>query len=185
MLVRCPQCRTRIRLVELPRDARVIRYLCDGCRTIVGLDLKLDEVRSTSSSVDYGSLERRKTVLVADGSEAIREEADRLLSSAGCQVRLASDRRQAMGLLHGTHPDLAVVDLELPDTGGLELLEAIRRDDRIGETPVVMMTRTFNPSLPRALQRRNAQGLVCKPNLTETLVPRTRSLLDGPGDSAG
>ena len=38
MLVRCPQCKTEFRLVDIDPGQRVVKYLCPGCRQIVGID---------------------------------------------------------------------------------------------------------------------------------------------------
>ena len=91
MLVRCPQCGTEFRLVDYAPDERVVKYLCPGCNDIVRIDLEQDEVQSSSSSGHYSTLERRSTVLIADDSPRVREQANELLSEAGYNVLLASD----------------------------------------------------------------------------------------------
>ena len=69
MLVRCPQCRKEFRPVDFTPDRRVVQYLCPGCEQIVGIDLEMDEVATSSSSGSYKTMDRPWTILVADDSQ--------------------------------------------------------------------------------------------------------------------
>lgn len=65
-------------------------------------------------------------VVLADASEKNRKELVRILSRAGYQVLgEAGDSQTALQLIRQTLPDLVVVDLNLPPTGGLELVEKL------------------------------------------------------------
>src|SRR5262245_65281812 len=99
MLVRCPQCKTQFRLVEHDPDDRVVKYLCPGCETIVRIDLSLDEVDSSSSSGSFRSIERKKTILVADDARQILDRAEKVLAGAGYHVLLAGDGEEALDMI--------------------------------------------------------------------------------------
>lgn len=177
MLVRCPECRIEFRLLgEMPRR-RVIRYLCQGCRGIVRLDLELDEVTSSSSSGSYRSIDRSKTVLVADGSEPVLKIAGDLLRRAGYRVLLATDGPMALRKARESHPDLVILDLQTPGLNGFEVLREIRKDSRLAGTPVVVMSRVYRANVLRTLHRERAQGYLYKPGMKDTLVFRTQQLL--------
>ena len=98
MLVRCPKCKTEFRLVDFRPEDRVIRYLCPGCEQIVGIDLELDEVVTSSSSGSYRAMDRPRTVLIADDSSEIQREAERLLVAAGYHVLVAGDGLETLRL---------------------------------------------------------------------------------------
>lgn len=71
-----------------------------------------------------------------------------LCRNQGTMVTVAETAKfalDALGVLAGgsedfVQPDLILLDVELPDSSGLDVLRAIRSDDRLRATPVVMLT---------------------------------------------
>jgi chemosensory pili system protein ChpA (sensor histidine kinase/response regulator) len=179
MLVRCPQCKTEFRLVDYEPDSRVVRYLCPGCEEIVRIDLKLDEVPSSSSPDSYSALDRRKTVLIADDAETVRGLAGTLLNDAGYRVLLAADGVEALELISSEHPDLVVLDLLMPRMTGFEVLRAVRQDERIRETPVMAMSGVYAENVMGFLQELDVLGFLTKGQLRENLVFRAERILAG------
>jgi chemosensory pili system protein ChpA (sensor histidine kinase/response regulator) len=178
MLVRCPRCRSEIRIVATALDERVVKYLCSGCGEIVRIDLELDEVRSSSSSGSYRSLERRRTVLVADDSDAVRRVAGGLLAQAGFHVLTAVDGVDALRVLREEHPDLVVLDLLMPRMTGFDVLRELRQDERVKDTPVLAISGVYKSNVLEFLHEIGAQGFLEKPQLEASLVPRVQALLE-------
>src|SRR5882672_12660034 len=81
MIVRCPQCKTEIRLTGDVPAGKVVPYMCPVCQAIVRIDLELDEVLSSSTSGSYRALRRKRTVLVADDSDEILKQCEALLTT--------------------------------------------------------------------------------------------------------
>jgi CheY-like chemotaxis protein len=183
MLVRCPQCRSEFRLTGYGPAERVVKYLCPGCRTIVRIDLTMDEVRSSSSSGSYRSLERRRTVLVAEDNVRILGVAERLLSEAGYNVLVASDGVEALRVLREEHPDLLVLDLLMPGLTGFDVLREARQDERIKDTPVLAMSGVYRDNVLAFLEQLGARGFLDTEKLEETLVRRVQEILPGAGGS--
>ncbi len=178
MLVRCPQCKTEFRLVEHNPDDRVVKYLCPGCEDIVRIDLELDEIETSSSSGSYRSIDRKKTILVADDARAVLDRAHRVLSGAGYQVLLAGDGEQALQMVREQHPDLVVLDLLMPKLTGFDVLREIRQDERIKDTPVLAMSGVYKDVILGFLQELGAHGFLDKGQIEESLVFRIQSLLE-------
>lgn len=177
MLVRCPQCGTEFRLLEYNLDERVVKYLCPGCENIVRIDLELDEVHSSSSSSSYSTLDRRKTVLVADDDRMILDLAACLLRDAGFNVLLASDGEEALRLIREQHPDLVVLDLLMPRMTGFDVLREVRQDERIKDTPVVALSGVYKDNVVDFLHHLGAKGFLDKGQIREALVFRAQQLL--------
>jgi CheY-like chemotaxis protein len=178
MLVRCPQCKEEIRLVDFTPAERVVKYLCPGCNEIVGIDLEQDEIRSSSSSSRFSSLERPKTVLVADDARTTRTMARLLLGAAGFNVLLAADGGEALETIREKHPDLVVLDLLMPSMTGFDVLREIYRDDRLKATPVIAMSSVYKDNVVEFLQQLGVRGFLDKQHFSETLVFRVRQILD-------
>jgi chemosensory pili system protein ChpA (sensor histidine kinase/response regulator) len=183
MLVRCPQCGTEFRLVDFKPDERVVKYLCPGCNDIVRIDLEQDEVQHSSSSGHYSTIERRKTVLVADDAPKIREQARKLLEEAGYNVLLARDGADALRMVREEHPDLVVLDLLMPGMTGFDVLRAVLDDERLKSTSVLTMSGVYKDNVVEFLQQLGVQGFLDKEQLAQTLVFRVNQALDSKTES--
>lgn len=184
MLVRCPRCRAEFRIVDYTREDRVVKYLCPSCSEIVRIDLAMDEVHSSSSSGSYRSLDRPRTVLVADDTDDVLERAGALLTAAGYQVLQAHDGEEALQTIREEHPDLVVLDLLMPRMTGFDVLRELRQDERIKDTPVLAMSGVYKENILEFLQQIGAQGFLDKQQLDDSLVFRVQALLDHPAAPA-
>jgi CheY-like chemotaxis protein len=178
MIVRCPKCRGENRLVEVPAEQKIVSYLCKCCEQIVRMDLSLDEVKSSSSAVQYSALDRTAKILVADDSPLVLRMATDLLSEAGYAVITAGDGVAALRRAEEEHPDLIVLDLLMPRMTGFDVLREIKRNDRIKETPVLVMSGVYKEDVVGHLWEMGASGFMDKNLIADTLVFRVRSLLE-------
>lgn len=70
-------------------------------------------------------------ILLVDDHAIVRDGLKRLLAtSMACQVREASDGREALAALRKEPADLVILDLNLPGLGGIELLKRIVQSSR-------------------------------------------------------
>lgn len=114
---------------------------------------------------------KRKILLVDDDPVYLTLGSEEL-ESHGYEVREARNGAEALERLHSEAFDIVVSDLEMPVLTGLELLNAIRRDDRVGiaELPFIMITgRGDIESVGRAFDS-GATSFVQKPVNWLTLV---------------
>ena len=81
-----------------------------------------------------------KHILIVEDERPIREMIAFGLKRAGFEVREAEDSRAARSALADQRPDLLLVDWMLPDTSGLELTRALKRDRETRDLPVIMLT---------------------------------------------
>jgi len=79
--------------------------------------------------------------LVIDDSRAMRSILQGILASLDFEVEEASDGRQAVDILTRDHDfDLALVDWNLPEMSGLEVVIEVRKDPRLAGLPLLMVT---------------------------------------------
>jgi two-component system chemotaxis response regulator CheY len=79
--------------------------------------------------------------LVVDDSKAMRMILSRSLRELGFEVAEAPDGKQALAALqNGGAKDLVLIDWNMPEMNGLELVQAVRADPRFAETRLVMVT---------------------------------------------
>jgi CheY-like chemotaxis protein len=85
-------------------------------------------------------LPARPTILVVDDDKDTRDILDKVLSSAGYDVRLATNGREALASVGASPPDLIVLDLNMPEMNGFEVLRELRANTRWTKIPVVVVT---------------------------------------------
>lgn len=79
-----------------------------------------------------------RSFLVADDDEVFRERIARALRARGFEVREASGVADACALASQDSPELALVDLRMPDGSGLEVVRELHRLD--ATTRIVVLT---------------------------------------------
>jgi CheY-like chemotaxis protein len=85
-------------------------------------------------------LSKAPTVLVADDNDDTRQMFQSLLSAKGYRVVEASDGEQAVEIIQHENPGLVLLDLELPRLNGLDVIHRLRKDLRLIEVPLVVIT---------------------------------------------
>jgi two-component system chemotaxis sensor kinase CheA len=84
--------------------------------------------------------ERRRRVLVADDSLTTRTLERSILEAAGYEVQIAADGGEALQVLRGQPIDLVISDVDMPVLDGFALTAEIRRDEKLKQIPVVLVT---------------------------------------------
>jgi two-component system sensor histidine kinase/response regulator len=112
-------------------------------------------------------------VLVADDEPAVLEVLTEVVEDLGHDVLRAHDGREALALARAQQPALVVTDHMMPRLSGVELCRAMRKDERLREVPVILLSAALPP------EAEEASAWLAKPfelDEFESLVKRT---LDG------
>ncbi len=122
------------------------------------------------------------TVLLIDDDQQTRTFLADNLCADGYEPLVAATAREGMTLIESRYPDLAIVDVGLPDYSGLELLQAVRGGDGIASRadpllPVIVLSgRAAELDRLRGF-RSGADDYVAKPFSYEELRARVRAVL--------
>lgn len=79
-------------------------------------------------------------ILVVDDDPIVRTMLHELLGRAAYNVQVAADAHQALQLIYSTPPDLVLLDIQLPDLDGLDVLRRLRETPETRTLPVVLLT---------------------------------------------
>lgn len=122
---------------------------------------------------------KRLKILIADDHELIREGLKaRLEKQEGWQVcGEAVNGRQAVELARTLMPDVAVLDISMPELNGIEATRQIRRD--CPKTEVLILTMQESEGLVRDVLAAGARGFVLKTDTTRLLVFAVEALAEG------
>jgi len=120
------------------------------------------------------------TILIVDGSLTVRMDLAEALETAGFQTvpcRTLAEARVALR----SHPiALAVLDIQLPDGDGVDLLAQIRRDSTLCELPVLMLSTEAEIKDRIRGIRGGANDFIGKPYDTYYVISRIRQLIGAP-----
>jgi two-component system chemotaxis response regulator CheY len=123
-------------------------------------------------------------ILVVDDSKVMREMVIACLRSRdGLSFTQAASGLEAIERLSLQPFDLVVLDLNMPDIGGVEVLEFVRSQDRLKALPILVVTsRGDDTSRGRAMSA-GASRYMTKPFAPEAIASEVGALLEGVGDS--
>ncbi len=116
-------------------------------------------------------------IMVIDDDDQVRRLLKRLLTPAGYTVEEFGTADEALVRIRVEPPDLVLLDLNLPDRNGHEVLEVIRSDPATRLLPVVMLTGMATTSEKIRAQAEGVTDFVAKPFSPEELLPRVRALV--------
>ena len=122
---------------------------------------------------------RQIKVIVVDDSRSFRGYLQGLLESYRYRILAAGNGHEALGLL-AEHPDtsLVITDVNMPEMGGLELIEHIRRQYRREDLAVIGMSDASKPGLSALLLKTGANDFIAKPFQVEELLCRVNQNTD-------
>ncbi len=102
-------------------------------------------------------------IMIVDDSVSIRQVVSRLMKDQGWRVQTAKDGIDALEKLRDLHPDLIVLDIEMPRMNGYEFLNALKTQPGYANIPVVMLTsRTASKHREKAAAL-GVKGFIVKP----------------------
>lgn len=100
-----------------------------------------------------------------------------LLEMAGYRVSKAANGRKGLDQLHLEKPDLLITDYMMPHMDGLQLIAAVRDDERLRDLPVLLMSSALPPDIDASAV---ADDFIDKPFEYEEFARRVERLLARP-----
>jgi two-component system cell cycle response regulator DivK len=103
------------------------------------------------------------TVLVVEDNPANMTLAVFLLQSAGHTVLSATDAEAGLALARVEHPDLILMDIQLPGMDGLEATALLKRDAATRTIPVIALTALAMKGDEERIRAAGCDGYIAKP----------------------
>ncbi len=105
-----------------------------------------------------------KKVLIVDDSEIIRQQLRRALTEAGLSVVEASDGVDGLERM-AEHGDISllVLDINMPRMNGLDMLDALKKDAKLANLPVLILTTEAQQSMVARAKQAGAKAWLIKP----------------------
>jgi putative two-component system response regulator len=114
---------------------------------------------------------------VVDDEPPVRTLLRRFLETSGYAVAEVGTGADALERIRTDPPDLVFLDLQLPDSSGHSVLEAIRAEPATRLLPVVMLTGLATSEQKKRAYELGVTDFLAKPFAPDELLPRVRSLV--------
>lgn len=120
-----------------------------------------------------------KVVLIVDDDKDIRDLLAVIAGKEGFKTELAQDGEDAQAKARALLPDLILLDLMMPKSGGFETLHELQSEETAAIPVIVMTGRQLDPSTAALIKREpNVRDFIAKPIKTDELISRMHQLLD-------
>lgn len=121
-----------------------------------------------------------KEILVVDDSKVMREMVVACLRGLpDAHFTQAASGLEAIERLSLSSFDLVILDLNMPDITGIEVLEFVRAQDKLRTLPIVVVTTRGDEESRSAALAAGASSFMTKPFTPEAIAAEANRLLDG------
>jgi len=117
------------------------------------------------------------SVLVVDDNPANLRLAEVLLNAGGFEVRCASHAEDALAALSSRHPQIILMDLQLPGTDGFALTRRLKADDATRDICIIAMTAYAMSGDEARAREAGCDGYLSKPLDPETFIASVKAFL--------
>jgi two-component system cell cycle response regulator DivK len=110
------------------------------------------------------------TILVIEDHSDTRELLSILLNRQGYKVILAENGLDGLSKASGTHPDLIIMDLALPDIDGVEAARRIHEIPKLSQTPIFVVSGYLTKEIEAEVRAAGCAEMFSKPFDSDSLL---------------
>lgn len=103
-----------------------------------------------------------KTIALVEDDLFIQDLTSIKLREVKYEVKAVSTGEELLSLLSSENVDLVLLDLDLPDVPGIEILNKIRGSEKFKNTPVIIYSNNDNPEIIKEVTAVGVQGFFTK-----------------------
>lgn len=120
-----------------------------------------------------------KHIWIVDHDEEMNRAIGLMLKLLDCEVAsFFNVRSAAQTLLIGRRPDLIILDINMPEVSGLDMVEYLRRRPESKDIPLVMLSSESGDSIVDKALELGADSYIIKPVILEELEKAMTAALD-------
>ncbi len=120
---------------------------------------------------------RRQTILIVEDDPDNSSLMRLLLEVEDYEVISAIDGEEGFDMAQRYHPDLIILDLDMPVLDGWGMIEKLKQNDRTKDIPIVVVTAHLMPHEREKVLRAGGNGYVSKPFRVRELIAEIKACL--------
>jgi two-component system cell cycle response regulator DivK len=118
-----------------------------------------------------------KTVLIVEDNELNMKLFHDLLEAHGYRTLQSRNGFEAMDIARAEHPDLILMDIQLPEVSGLEVTKWLKEDDDLKAVPVIAVTAFAMKGDEERIRQGGCEAYISKPISVVKFLETVRSYL--------
>ena len=119
----------------------------------------------------------KKVLIVEDNELNMKLFAD-LLEAHGYETRQTREGLKAIGIARSFHPDLILMDIQLPEVSGLEVTKWIKDDTSLSDIPVVAVTAFAMKGDEKRIRDGGCSAYIAKPITVTSFLETVRKFVE-------
>ena len=119
-----------------------------------------------------------KTILIVEDNNLNMKLFNDLLQAHGYETLQSMDGRDVMKLAHDHHPDLIIMDIQLPEISGLEVTKMLKADEELKDIPVIAVTAFAMKGDEEKIREGGCEGYIAKPISVPTFLETVAKFLN-------
>ena len=133
--------------------------------------------RIAGNSVDFGRSAMSKTVMIVEDNELNMKLFHDLLEAHGYHTIGTRNGIEALDLARKHHPDLILMDIQLPEVSGLEVTKWLKEDAELKAIPVVAVTAFAMKGDEERIREGGCEAYLSKPISVAKFIETIRRFL--------
>ena len=118
-------------------------------------------------------------ILVVEDNDLNRKLFCDVLQASGFSVEPVSDGNRAIEAARAFDPNLVVMDIQLADVSGLDLIATLKHDAELAAVPVLAVTAYAGKGDEERIRQSGAEGYLSKPVSIGPFMAAVRGLISG------
>ena len=118
-----------------------------------------------------------KTILIVEDNELNMKLFHDLLDAHGYNVLETRNGMDALSIAKEHHPDLIIMDIQLPEVSGLEVTKWIKDDDELHDIPVVAVTAFAMKGDEERIREGGCEAYIAKPISIPAFIETIRKFI--------
>lgn len=149
-----------------------------GAASVSSADVSSSTLRFDLNGAQAFASLREAVIMMVDDDAILVEVVKTSLEDDGYRNFISTtDPEEAMGMLQEMRPDVLFLDMVMPGLSGLEILQRLRNDRALANTPVIVLTASVDPKVRLQALELGASDFLAKPVDPSELALRLRNTL--------
>ena len=116
-------------------------------------------------------------LLIVDDDEKNRKLLNNILKEDNYILYFAEDGKQALNVIHDTHPDIILLDIMMPEMDGYQVIEKLKSNEGLSGIPIILLTALADKDSKLKGLSLGAEEFLTKPFDYKEVRLRVRNLL--------
>ncbi len=149
------------------------------CQDVYNRSLREMTDMAGGATHEAPGLQGHAHILIVEDDAEVSSVISMVLKTAGMTIQKVGSGADALHYLARVHPDLVLLDMNLTDMNGMEVLQQIKQNSEFLDIPVIILATRYNEGDESFSLQAGAAAYIRKPVDIDTLVGHVNEIIGG------